>query len=163
RVGAATIYRMALVPCAGAVHRPEPSPVMAPEESSSDRARGAFLARAAAGSIWVRQKPYGGGASLPSRCTPNGVFMRTLIAILGFGLMLLDGYAGAQVILYDHEGLRGHVFSVNSPITSLADYGFNDRASSAVVERGEWEVCEHAYFRGECVVLRSGQYPSLAS
>jgi len=89
--------------------------------------------------------------------------MRTLMAILGFGLMALTGFAGAQVILYDHEGLRGHVFSVNSPINSLADYGFNDRASSAVVERGQWEVCEHAYFSGTCVILRPGQYPSLAS
>jgi uncharacterized protein YcfJ len=89
--------------------------------------------------------------------------MKTLTAISGFALMLLAGYAGAQVILYDHEGLHGRVFSVNGPITSLDDYGFNDRASSAVVERGEWEVCEDAFFRGRCVTLRPGQYPSLAS
>ena len=89
--------------------------------------------------------------------------MKAPPAILGLAGMLFAGYASAQVILYDHEGLRGRVFSVNGPIVSLDDYGFNDRASSAVVERGEWEVCEDAYFHGRCVTLRPGQYPSLAS
>jgi len=89
--------------------------------------------------------------------------MKLSNAIAGLVVALVAGHAAAQVILYDHEGLRGRVFSVNAPINSLAEYGFNDRASSAVVEHGEWEVCEHAYFHGACAVLRPGQYPSLAS
>ncbi|WP_410962733.1 beta/gamma crystallin-related protein, partial [Salmonella sp. SAL4446] len=28
---------------------------------------------------------------------------------------------------------------------------------------GSWEVCEDSDFRGRCVVLRRGQYPSLAA
>jgi uncharacterized protein YcfJ len=39
--------------------------------------------------------------------------------------------------------------------------GFNDRASSVVVERGRWEVCEDWRFQGRCVVLRRGSYDSL--
>jgi uncharacterized protein YcfJ len=31
-----------------------------------------------------------------------------------------------------------------------------------VVDRGRWEVCEDARFRGRCVVLRRGSYASLA-
>ena len=30
-----------------------------------------------------------------------------------------------------------------------------------VVDRGRWEVCEHARFEGRCVVLKHGSYPSL--
>src|SRR5206468_5752458 len=41
-------------------------------------------------------------------------------------------------------------------------FGFNDRASSVVVDRGRWEVCEDARFEGRCVVLRPGSYDSLA-
>ena len=41
-------------------------------------------------------------------------------------------------------------------------YGFNDRASSAVVNRGRWEVCENARFQGRCTVLRPGSYESLS-
>ena len=39
----------------------------------------------------------------------------------------------------------------------------NDRASSVVVERGEWQVCDDSRFNGRCVVLRAGSYPSLRS
>jgi uncharacterized protein YcfJ len=39
--------------------------------------------------------------------------------------------------------------------------GFNDRASSVVVDRGRWEVCTDAKFEGRCVVLRRGSYDSL--
>ncbi len=37
----------------------------------------------------------------------------------------------------------------------------NDRASSVIVDRGRWEVCENAGFGGRCVVLRRGNYDSL--
>jgi uncharacterized protein YcfJ len=40
--------------------------------------------------------------------------------------------------------------------------GFNDRAQSAVVQGGSWQVCEDARFEGRCVVLQPGEYPSLS-
>jgi uncharacterized protein YcfJ len=82
---------------------------------------------------------------------------------LGLGAMLIAWHAGAQIVFYDREGLRGRSLTASGPIYNFEEVGFNDRASSAVVERGEWEVCEDAYFRGKCLVLKSGQYPSLAS
>src|SRR5438046_3171456 len=45
---------------------------------------------------------------------------------------------------------------------NVARYGFNDRASSVIVESGRWEACEHEQFGGRCVVLRPGSYDSLA-
>src|SRR5262249_32640152 len=38
-----------------------------------------------------------------------------------------------------------------------------DRASSVIIDRGRWEVCEDAGFNGRCVVLRRGNYDSLRS
>jgi uncharacterized protein YcfJ len=40
--------------------------------------------------------------------------------------------------------------------------GFNDRAQSAVVQGGSWQVCEDARFEGRCAVLQPGEYPSLS-
>ena len=87
----------------------------------------------------------------------------TLIGVLGLASLLLLENAAAQVVFYENEGLRGRVFTANGAINNFEFYGFNDRASSAVVEHGLWEVCDDAYYLGRCVTLRPGQYPSLAS
>ena len=44
---------------------------------------------------------------------------------------------------------------------ALSDVGFNDRATSLIIREGRWEFCEHADFRGECVVLGPGRYDML--
>lgn len=71
--------------------------------------------------------------------------------------------AAAQVTFFGQEGFTGRSYIVNGTDPNFSGSGFNDRASSAIVERGRWEVCEHADFQGRCVVLRRGQYPSLAA
>ncbi len=71
--------------------------------------------------------------------------------------------AAAQITFYEGEGFRGRAFTADKQIWNLERYAFNDRASSVVVDRGRWEVCEHARFEGSCVVLRRGSYDSLGS
>ncbi len=71
--------------------------------------------------------------------------------------------ASAQVTLYQQPGLRGRAFSTNGAIPNLQRYGFNDRASSIVVQRGRWQLCSDPQFRGQCVFVERGQYPSLAA
>jgi uncharacterized protein YcfJ len=88
---------------------------------------------------------------------------RTLRFTVGLAALTVASLASAQVTLYDREGLRGQVFTADRTIDNLDHYGFNDRASSIVVQSGEWIVCEHAEFQGQCVTLRPGQYPSLTS
>ncbi len=88
---------------------------------------------------------------------------KTLFLAVGLAALTLVPVASAQVTLYDREGLRGQVFTADRTIDNLDHYGFNDRASSIVVQGGEWIVCEHAEFQGQCVTLRPGQYPSLVS
>jgi uncharacterized protein YcfJ len=76
---------------------------------------------------------------------------------------LFAGVASAQVTLYNAEGMRGQAFTAAGPVENLAGTGFNDRASSMIVQRGEWEICADSEFRGDCKIVRPGQYPSLAA
>jgi len=71
--------------------------------------------------------------------------------------------AAAQVTFYEGEGFQGRTFTTRNQVSNFERSGFNDRASSVVVERDRWEVCEDARFSGRCVVLRPGRYPSLAA
>jgi uncharacterized protein YcfJ len=67
----------------------------------------------------------------------------------------------AQVTLYQGEGFRGQTYTANGDVANMRKRGFNDQASSAIVERGRWEVCTDARYRGDCRVLRPGSYESL--
>jgi uncharacterized protein YcfJ len=78
-----------------------------------------------------------------------------------FSGLTLAAQATAQVVLYQHEEFGGGVVRVDATTPDFAPLGFNDRASSAVVEWGRWEVCEDAGFRGRCTILSPGRYPSL--
>ena len=70
----------------------------------------------------------------------------------------------AQIALFEQEGFEGRAFTTKESIQNLSRNGFNDRASSAVVVgKRPWEVCDDARFGGRCMVLRPGQYPSLAA
>ena len=71
--------------------------------------------------------------------------------------------AAAQLTLYEHDGFAGRSFSTSRAVNNLNRLGFNDRASSAVVGSGRWEVCEDNNFSGGCRVLRPGRYPSLSA
>ena len=88
---------------------------------------------------------------------------RPMACALAFCALLFAAQAAAQVTLYEREGFRGRVFRTAKPVANLQRYGFNDRASSVIVERGRWEVCEDAGFGGRCIVLRKGSYESLAA
>lgn len=78
-------------------------------------------------------------------------------------LALTAQAAQADVSFYDREGLRGRVFNTGREVRDFTRAGFNDRASSVIVERGQWEVCDDANFRGQCMVLRKGTYESLSA
>ncbi len=62
---------------------------------------------------------------------------------------------------YEHDNFNGRTLSATDTVQNLADTGFNDRASSAVVRGGRWQICSDAYFRGNCVTLGPGNYTSL--
>ena len=84
-----------------------------------------------------------------------------LKSLLGVSALVLATQAVAQVTFYENEGFRGRTFTTDRQVGNFDRFGFNDRASSVVVDHGSWEVCEDASFRGRCVVLRQGNYESL--
>jgi uncharacterized protein YcfJ len=81
---------------------------------------------------------------------------------LGVAGLVAAAHASAQLTLYEHQGFRGPAFTINGTASNFSS-GRNDRASSAVVENGRWEVCEDVHFEGKCVVLVPGSYDSLSS
>lgn len=86
-----------------------------------------------------------------------------LKAALGATTVLLATQAVAQITFYEHDGFRGRAFTADRQIGNFANNGFNDRASSVVVDRGRWQVCSDERFGGQCVVLRQGSYESLSA
>lgn len=80
---------------------------------------------------------------------------------LAIAALALGTQASAQVTIYESDGFSGRSFTTQRAVGNLERYGYNDRASSVLVSSERWEVCEDAGFRGRCVVLRQGSYPSL--
>ncbi|WP_321487934.1 beta/gamma crystallin-related protein [uncultured Hyphomonas sp.] len=64
-------------------------------------------------------------------------------------------YQGRQggAVLYSNAGFRGEALRIDGAVPSLGRIGFNDRASSIVINRGVWEVCVDANFRGRCEII----------
>lgn len=83
--------------------------------------------------------------------------------LLALAALAIASQTTAQVIFYENENFQGRSFTAEKGINDLNRYGFNDRASSVVVLRERWEVCQDAGFGGRCVVLRAGRYASLAA
>jgi uncharacterized protein YcfJ len=85
----------------------------------------------------------------------------TLKTLLGLAGIALATQAAAEITFYEGEGFRGQSFTIDRATLDFDPHGFNDRARSAFIDRGQWEVCEDAGFHGRCVVLRTGSYQSL--
>lgn len=83
--------------------------------------------------------------------------------ILAITCLVMSTVAVAEVTFYERERFDGQSFSIDRQIGNFERFGFNDRVSSAIVSGERWEICEGRRFRGHCVVLRPGNYPSLAA
>src|SRR5450759_685083 len=85
-----------------------------------------------------------------------------LKSALGAAAIVFATQAAATITFYEGEGFRGRAFTTDKQVGNFERSGFNDRASSVVIDRGSWQVCEDARFEGRCVVLRRGSYDSLS-
>ena len=85
-------------------------------------------------------------------------YVRTALTLAA---VAVASQAMAQVTFFERDGFQGRSFTTESQVGNFERYGFNDRASSVVVVRDSWEVCENTKFGGRCAVLQPGQYPSL--
>ncbi|MEP6656645.1 MAG: beta/gamma crystallin-related protein [Betaproteobacteria bacterium] len=71
------------------------------------------------------------------------------------------GTGRPRIALYDNNGFGGRGITLEGDVVNLDQIGFNDRANSAVVEEGNWQLCEHAGFQGSCITVAPGRYPDL--
>jgi hypothetical protein len=72
-----------------------------------------------------------------------------------------DDRGGPDVVMFAGQRFEGQQVELSQDVRALSDVGFNDRATSLIIREGRWEFCEHADFRGECVVLGPGRYDVL--
>ena len=86
--------------------------------------------------------------------------MKRTLLVAGLLLASANTYA-AELTLFGQDNFRGERLQAHDAISNLANSGFNDRASSVVIRDGAWQLCDDAYFRGRCVTLQPGRYPSL--
>jgi hypothetical protein len=84
--------------------------------------------------------------------------LRNTLVVLGIAVA---GSASANVTFYEHENFSGHEITIDQTVPNFGDTRFNDRARSAIVNSGQWEVCVDAQFAGNCQVLGPGRYPDL--
>jgi hypothetical protein len=65
------------------------------------------------------------------------------------------------VTFYEYENFGGRQFHIDQPIPNFGNMRYNDRAQSAIVDSGTWEICVDAEFRGDCREFVPGRYPNL--
>lgn len=87
--------------------------------------------------------------------------LRVVASLVAFALPTVALAQG--VTFYEGPDFQGRTFSLDGPFADFGNTGFNDRASSAIVNSGTWQVCSDAHFQGRCVTLERGQYPDLGS
>ncbi|HUX24683.1 MAG TPA: beta/gamma crystallin-related protein [Burkholderiales bacterium] len=88
--------------------------------------------------------------------------MNRMLQHLMFGVMACAAStAMAGVTFFEADNFGGRQITTDRPVANLAAIGVNDRARSAIVEGGPWEVCADVNFGGGCTVLAPGRYPSL--
>jgi hypothetical protein len=87
---------------------------------------------------------------------------RTSTLLISIALSLAAGTAAADSItFYQNDNFGGRNFTADRPVSNFSNNGFNDRARSAVVHEGRWEICLDADFRGGCSIIAPGSYPDL--
>jgi hypothetical protein len=67
----------------------------------------------------------------------------------------------AGIVLYASKNYLGPSHIVDRSRADLRVESLQAEATSAVIASGKWELCEDAQFRGRCLTLGPGKYPSL--
>ncbi len=94
------------------------------------------------------------------------LFVLSVLIVAAIGTMVVS-YAqerqmgGVGITVFTDSNFRGKSATFRQDVSDLANHGLNDTISSLRVGPGEqWEVCEHNFYQGRCVVV-SGEEPDL--
>jgi hypothetical protein len=69
----------------------------------------------------------------------------------------------ASIELFAGPRFRGHSLTLYRDAAFMAGTGFDNRAASAIVNEGAWQVCTEPRFRGDCRTLGPGRYEDLGA
>lgn len=72
-----------------------------------------------------------------------------------------EKHGADQVVLYSARDYQGASHGLDKSQPDVRADALQAAATSAVIENGQWELCDNTYFRGQCVTLGPGKYPSL--
>jgi hypothetical protein len=67
----------------------------------------------------------------------------------------------ADIVLFASDDYRGASHPRDQSLADLPSETLQSKATSAVIAGGEWELCDDTFYRGQCVTLGPGKYPSL--
>ena len=93
--------------------------------------------------------------------TPEHDVRHTILAAALVACAFTGAASAAELTLFENDNFNGRSFVVRDAVNNLGNTGFNDRASSAIVRDGTWQLCDDANYRGRCISLRPGRYSSL--
>ena len=63
--------------------------------------------------------------------------------------------------VYQDALMKGATFVVTGDIPDLTKVGFNDKASSIIVSKGDWALYEDIDYKGKMMILGPGTYDNL--
>ena len=63
--------------------------------------------------------------------------------------------------IYKDYNTKGKTLVVTKDISDFRAVGFNDKASSCIISKGEWAFYEHINYEGKKIVLGPGTYTNL--
>ena len=87
--------------------------------------------------------------------------MKRLFAAAAVVAAFTQAAFAGEMTLFSDAGFRGNHVTLQRDVYDLAEFGFNDRASSVVVRSGVWQLCEHKNFGGYCAEFGPGEYREL--
>src|SRR5437763_242106 len=71
------------------------------------------------------------------------------------------GASAAEMTIFKQPNFSGEGLTLRGDTVDLTGRGFEDQASSIVVNSGRWQVCTQPNFQGDCLTLDRGQYAAL--
>jgi hypothetical protein len=72
-----------------------------------------------------------------------------------------DARSAADIVLYAAHEYAGASQPLDESQSDLHADALQGKATSTVIAAGTWELCQDTFYRGQCVTLGPGKYPSL--
>jgi len=69
--------------------------------------------------------------------------------------------SAADIVLYAAKEYAGASQPLDQSQSDLHADALQGKATSTVIAAGTWELCQDTFYRGQCVTLGPGKYPSL--